>query len=94
MERRKCQAVDRGLRRAREHGEGGEDFVPAPERIAVFDNDGTLWAEYPVPFQFAFIIDELARRAPAEPALAADPMVQAAFAGDRESSSRASTSTA
>ena len=30
--------------------EGSPDFVPVPERIAVFDNDGTLWAEKPVPF--------------------------------------------
>ena len=29
--------------------EGGPDFVPVPERIAVFDNDGTLWPEYPLP---------------------------------------------
>ena len=33
--------------------EGGPDFVPPPERIATFDNDGTLWAEKPVPFQVA-----------------------------------------
>ena len=33
--------------------EGGADFVPAPERIAVFDNDGTLWAEQPLYFQVA-----------------------------------------
>ena len=34
--------------------EGSPDFVPAPERIAVFDNDGTLWVEQPVPAQVAF----------------------------------------
>jgi hypothetical protein len=33
---------------------GASDFVPAPERIAVFDNDGTLWCERPVYFQVAF----------------------------------------
>ena len=32
--------------------EGSIDFVPIPERIAVFDNDGTLWPEAPIPFQF------------------------------------------
>ena len=31
--------------------EGGPDFVPSPERIAVFDNDGTLWAEQPLYFR-------------------------------------------
>jgi phosphoserine phosphatase len=60
----------------------GPEFVPLPERVAVFDNDGTLWPENPVPFQLAFVLDELRRRVPAEPALAADPMVQAALAGD------------
>ena len=38
---------------------GSADFVPAPERIAVFDNDGTLWPENPLPFQLAFAIDRL-----------------------------------
>jgi phosphoglycolate phosphatase-like HAD superfamily hydrolase len=61
--------------------EDSPDCVPEPERIAVFDNDGTLWPEAPIPFQAAFAFDELKRRAPAEPQLAADPMVQAALAG-------------
>jgi len=61
---------------------GSADFVPPAERIAVFDNDGTLWPENPVPFQLAFVLDELKRRAPSEPSLAADSMVQAALAGD------------
>jgi hypothetical protein len=30
--------------------QGGRDFVPAAERVAVFDNDGTLWTEQPVYF--------------------------------------------
>jgi hypothetical protein len=62
--------------------EGSMDFVPAPERIAVFDNDGALWPENPMPFQVAFVLDEIKRRSPNEPQLAADPMVQAALAGD------------
>lgn len=62
--------------------EGTPGFVAPEDRIAVFDNDGTLWAEAPLPFQAAFVIDELKRRAPQEPALAADPMVQAALDGD------------
>ena len=33
---------------------GSPEFVPEPERIAVFDNDGTLWAEQPIYFQFQF----------------------------------------
>jgi hypothetical protein len=39
--------------------EGGPDFVPIPERIAVFDNDGTLWTEQPYYFQLAFAIDRI-----------------------------------
>lgn len=62
--------------------EGSPDFVPVIERVAVFDNDGTLWPENPVPFQFAFALDELKRRLPTEPKLAADEMVQAALAGN------------
>jgi phosphoglycolate phosphatase-like HAD superfamily hydrolase len=46
---------------------GGPDFVPAAERIAVFDNDGTLWAENPMYFQVLFAFDrvhELASKHP------------------------------
>ena len=47
--------------------EGGTDFVPPAERIATFDNDGTLWAEQPIYFQLAFALDRvkaLARQHP------------------------------
>ncbi len=37
----------------------GPDFVPVPERIAVFDNDGTLWMEQPFYFQLAFAVDRI-----------------------------------
>ena len=39
--------------------EGGPDFVPVPERIATFDNDGTLWTEHPFYFQLAFALDRI-----------------------------------
>jgi phosphoglycolate phosphatase-like HAD superfamily hydrolase len=39
--------------------EGGTDFVAPAERIAVFDNDGTLWAEQPLYFQFLFAVDRV-----------------------------------
>ncbi|HWM23684.1 MAG TPA: hypothetical protein VNP98_02595 [Chthoniobacterales bacterium] len=39
--------------------EGGPDFVPPAERIATFDNDGTLWCEHPVYFQFLFALDRV-----------------------------------
>ena len=47
--------------------EGSPDFVPVPERIAVFDNDGTLWAEQPIYFQFQFVIDRVKTLAPQHP---------------------------
>jgi len=46
---------------------GGNDFVPPAERIAVFDNDGTLWAEQPVYFQLAFALDRVKALAPQHP---------------------------
>lgn len=39
--------------------QGTPDFVPPPERIATFDNDGTLWSEQPMYFQFLFAIDRV-----------------------------------
>jgi phosphoglycolate phosphatase-like HAD superfamily hydrolase len=46
---------------------GSPDFVPVPERIAVFDNDGTLWAEQPIYFQAVFAIDRVKALAPQHP---------------------------
>ena len=45
----------------------GPDFVAEPERIAVFDNDGTLWAEQPVYFQLLLAIDRVKAMAPDHP---------------------------
>jgi phosphoglycolate phosphatase-like HAD superfamily hydrolase len=47
--------------------QGSPDFVPNPERIAVFDNDGTLWAEQPMYFQLLFAIDTVKALAPQHP---------------------------
>ena len=47
--------------------EGSADFVPAPERIATFDNDGTLWTEKPLPFQLLFALDRVKALAPQHP---------------------------
>jgi len=46
---------------------GSPDFVPVPERIAVFDNDGTLWCEQPMPVQFYFAVDRVKALAPQHP---------------------------
>jgi phosphoglycolate phosphatase-like HAD superfamily hydrolase len=47
--------------------EGSSDFVPVSERIATFDNDGTLWSEQPVYFQAAFAFDRVKALAPQRP---------------------------
>ncbi len=47
--------------------EGSPDFVPVPERIAVFDNDGTLWCEQPMPVQLFFALDRVKALAPQHP---------------------------
>lgn len=57
----------------------GDAFVPAADRIAVFDNDGTLWAEQPVYFQLIYAMDRLAA---ADPATLTTPALKAAAAGD------------
>jgi phosphoserine phosphatase len=49
--------------------EGSPDFVLPNERIATFDNDGTLWAEQPMYFQFLFALDRVKALAPQHPEL-------------------------
>jgi len=47
--------------------QGSPDYVPVPERIATFDNDGTLWAEQPMYFQLIFALDRVKALAPQHP---------------------------
>src|SRR5438552_18678617 len=47
--------------------EGSPDFVPPEERIATFDNDGTLWCEQPMYFQLFFALDRVKALAPQHP---------------------------
>ncbi len=47
--------------------DGSPDFVSVPERIATFDNDGTLWCEKPLPVQLYFVIDRVKTLAPQHP---------------------------
>ncbi len=47
--------------------EGSKDFVPVAERIATFDNDGTLWCEQPLPVQLFFAVDRVKALAPKHP---------------------------
>jgi phosphoserine phosphatase len=54
---------------ARTNGEADSPAVPIAERVAVFDNDGTLWCEKPMPIQLDFILRRLAEMCAAEPKL-------------------------
>ena len=47
--------------------EGSPGFVPVPQRVATFDNDGTLWCEHPMYVQLAFALDQVKERAREHP---------------------------
>ncbi|SEM45810.1 Phosphoserine phosphatase [Pseudomonas sp. ok272] len=64
--------------------EGSKDFVKPAERIAVFDNDGTLWAEKPFYFQLLFAIDEVKRMAPQHPEWKTEQPFKAVLEDDRQ----------
>jgi len=61
---------------------GGTDHVPPAERVAVFDNDGTLWCEKPMPIQLDFTIRRLGELARDDPALRERQPYKAAFEQD------------
>ena len=61
---------------------GDKSFVAPADRIATFDNDGTLWAEQPIYFQVAFALDEVKRLAPAHPEWAGKEPFKSIVAGD------------
>jgi hypothetical protein len=61
---------------------GDPQFVKPEERIAVFDNDGTLWSEQPIYFQLAFVLDRLKAMAPQHPEWKDNTLVAAVLAGD------------
>jgi len=67
------------------------DYVTPAARIAVFDNDGTLWAEKPVYFQFLFAIDRLREMAEADPSVLSNDLLRAAAEGDMETVAAAGT---
>lgn len=62
--------------------EGGPKFVPVEDRIAVFDNDGTLWTEQPMYFQLAFILDRVKAMAPQHPEWKENEPFKSVLAGD------------
>jgi len=60
-----------------------KDFVAPTDRIAVFDNDGTLWCEQPMYVQFAFMLDQLKAAAPRHPEWKENAAFQALAAQDK-----------
>jgi phosphoserine phosphatase len=67
---------------ARVTDEGGRDYVEPAARVAVFDNDGTLWTEKPQVIQLDFTIRRFRELAEDDPALRAQQPYQAAYEGD------------
>jgi phosphoserine phosphatase len=65
--------------------QGGRDHVPPADRIAVFDNDGTLWSEQPAYFQLLFAIDRVRALAPKHPEWRSKQVFRAAIDGDYKS---------
>lgn len=64
--------------------EGGADYVAPADRIAVFDNDGTLWVEHPLYTQAMFALDRVAALAPEHPEWKEQEPFKSVLAGDRE----------
>ena len=62
--------------------EGSPSFVPPAQRIAVFDNDGTLWSEQPLYFQFVFMLEQVKAAAPQHPEWKDNPAFKALAAKD------------
>ena len=63
---------------------GTPDFVPVEQRIATFDNDGTLWCEQPIYFQLAFAFDEIRALAPQHPEWKTKQPFKAVLDGDMQ----------
>lgn len=60
----------------------GTFFIPVKDRIIVFDNDGTLWSEQPIYFQFAFAMDRIKELAPSHPEWKNEMPFKALLEGD------------
>ena len=63
---------------------GSADFIDEPRRIAVFDNDGTLWAEQPAYFQLLFALDQIKAMAPRHPEWKTQQPYAAVLSGDKK----------
>ena len=68
--------------------EGGSDFIPVSERIATFDNDGTLWAEKPMYFQLFFALDRVRELASDHPEWKTQEPFASLLKGDMETAAK------
>src|SRR4029453_575925 len=64
--------------------QGSSKFVPPPERIATFDQDGTLWVEHPMYSQVMYCLDRVPALVKAKPDLANEEPFKTVMSGDRE----------
>lgn len=62
--------------------QGSPTYVPPEQRVAAFDNDGTLWSEQPLYFQFFFLLDQVKAAAPQHPEWRNNPAFKALMAND------------
>lgn len=69
--------------------DGSPDYVAPAKRIAAFDNDGTLWSEYPQYVQILFMFDQVKAAAPRHPEWAGNPVFKALMANDMQALSAA-----
>ncbi|MEM7743086.1 MAG: HAD family hydrolase [Pseudomonadota bacterium] len=61
---------------------GADTYVTPADRVAVFDNDGTLWGEQPFYFQALYAFDRIARMGAEDPSILTSDVLRAAAAGD------------
>jgi phosphoglycolate phosphatase-like HAD superfamily hydrolase len=66
----------------------GKDFVQPEDRVATFDNDGTLWCEQPLYFQMLFMLDQVKAAAPRHPEWKDNPAFKALIARDHQALGR------
>jgi phosphoglycolate phosphatase-like HAD superfamily hydrolase len=74
------RAIIEFVERVTRHGDA--DYIPPEDRIAVFDNDGTLWVEQPMYVQLAFALDRIKALAPQHPEWKETPPFKAVLEGD------------
>jgi hypothetical protein len=91
VERRAGQGRDRQVR-ASDDRPASPDFVPLAERIATFDQDGTLWVEHPIYTQLVYCFDRVPALVKAKPDLAEVEPFRTVLTGDLEATASLASS--